>query len=169
MCTEWGRISVRLIHPTKGHVRTWTVYCNKMNSINIDDVNEDKYNSIMIIGVVMIRNKMVIQTGMRMRIRMMIMVMGMMMFLIDDDNDDDDVVDDDDVHVVYLLTRLTGVPWIWWTTFAGACVVVQGSTIVAHSATTVCNNIIFKLTPWIQNSPTLVNKLWKVHIWKIEN
>ena len=85
------------------------------------------------------------------------------------DDDDDNGDDDDDVHVVYLLTRLTGVSWIWWTTFAGACVVVQGSTIVAHSATTVCNNIIFKLTPWIQNSPTLVNKLGKVHIWKIEN
>ena len=69
----------------------------------------------------------------------------------DDDDDDntsdghnDDIDDHDDDHgvrFVCLLTCLTGVPWVRWSTFAGTCVVVQFSTIVAQFATTVYNII----------------------------
>ena len=148
--TEWSRVAIRLIPSTGRLVRAWTGHCNERNSSQIDDDDDDDiddddddgdssdgsgdddndnydkdndedndYSSSDGNG----------DDG-------------------DNDGDDDDDVDDDDdddVHVVCLLTCLTGVPWIWWSTFAGTCVVVQFSTIVAQFATTVYN-IINKLS-----------------------
>ena len=132
--TEWSRVAIRLILSTRRFVRAWTGHCNEGNSSQIDDNDDDEYDDD---GAYdddddkdndeYNDNNSSDENG------------------DDGDNDDDDDIDDhdDDHHVsfVCLLTCLTGVPWVRWFTFAGTCVVVQFSTIVAHFATTVYNII----------------------------